>query len=130
MKAARQFIQGERDAELFGAVGPLLVERGVHASLGTPVTADPGDVWLIVPAEGPATGFAIARRGDDAHLRHLYSANDGDRKRLLMAVEKWARSTGASEVYTIDRAGWWSSAGYTPTPARGSYLRWTKGLAK
>ena len=137
----KAYVQGKaprKDRQLFGQTGHLLTSKAVHAELGAPITALPGDLWsLMVTDTSDVRGFATARamKNNTLHLRFVYTVNGSKRtnKTLINHVTREARAAGHSAVYTTDKktSSTWRECGFTAQPGgRGAYCRWHKPLKR
>lgn len=132
-----RFTQGQSkrsDKKLFGLIGRWIVDNRIHEQLGTAVTADDGDIWLVHISGTTANGFINARllKNGGMHIRFVYCGDHEDVCRdMIDAVLDLAVGEQRMSVYTNDRADMkiWSEYGFTPTPKpRGVFCRWDKPL--
>jgi predicted signal transduction protein with EAL and GGDEF domain len=78
----KTFHQGKSqasDSELFGLVGRFLVDLKMHERLGTAITTNDGDIWLVsITGKGEVRGFATARKikTSGLHIRFVYCPDD------------------------------------------------------
>ncbi|NBN62758.1 hypothetical protein [Pannonibacter tanglangensis] len=97
------------DRDLFAWVGPWLVSRKTHETLGIAITSRPGDRWhVMMPAKGPARGFAVtadAKGSPSRHLRFLHADTTMARRALLARVIDLARHEGIAVLWARERRG-------------------------
>lgn len=135
----KAFTQGKNvriDRELFGLVGPWLVDKKVHETLGAAITCAHGDLWFVaVDGKGNAKGFITARRmkNESLHVRFVFCAGETQLvyRALIKHAVSHAEETGCTSIWTNDRetATAWKSFGFVVTSrARGAFARWEKPL--
>lgn len=128
------YVQGDKktDKELFGWVGPWVVNKSVHKLLGMPVTSEPGSVWLVnftKPSE--PDGFAELRPQTNQlfHLRYLYGQTQGARTTLAKEAIQFAKNHKATGIYTNERSTdkLWRDLEFKPYKRKNtSFSRWEK----
>lgn len=125
-----------KDKELFGLVGHWLVDLKMHEKLGTAITTQNGDIWLVSQTEkGEARGFATARqmKNGGLHIRFVYCPDDAPLmcKAMIQALLNHAEKSQLKSVWTNDKPDnpFWPEYSFTFTArARGNYGRWQKDL--
>jgi len=135
----KTFHQGKSqasDSELFGLVGRFLVDLKMHERLGTAITTNDGDIWLVsITGKGEVRGFATARKikTSGLHIRFVYCPDDAPLmcKAMITNLLKLAEDEGCMAVFTNDKPNnpFWPEFGFSFTArARGTYGRWNKEL--
>ena len=132
----KTFYQGKKDKELFGLVGAWLVDLKMHEKLGTAITSQAGDIWLVSQTEkGEPRGFATARKlkGGGLHIRFVYCPDDAPLmcKAMIMHFIKLAEDEQCGAIWTNDKPDnpFWKEFGFEfKQKARGAFGRWQKEL--
>lgn len=130
----QHFTQGEKtDRELFGLVGPAIIDPAVHEQLSMPVTGKPGDLGWVATSRGRLLGFAqVRRQRKGSHIRYLWAIDEPSRDELLRSVLAFLQQQ-PTVIYTNDRQGStvWPSQGFVLVrpPTRGEFGCWELPLA-
>ena len=132
----REFTQGGKlNADLFGLVGALALNKAVHDELAASISSQDGDVWFVYTDTGGETaGFAQMRlaKNGTAHIRYVYHENSAVRTQLILAAVSKAKKMDAKLVYTNDRkaAMEWPGLEFTRqvNKRQGEFVRWEKSI--
>lgn len=135
----KMFLQGKSassDRELFGMVGKFIVDATLHEKLGTAITSQDGDIWLVsITGKGEVRGFSTSRKlNAGLHIRFVHCPNDSPLmcKTMISGLLKLAESDGCKCVWTNDKPDneFWPEFGFKFTPrARGIFGRWERKVA-
>lgn len=136
IKTFHQGASQATDRELFGLVGSFLVDLKIHEKLGTAITTQAGDIWLIsMTGKGEVRGFATGRKlkGGGLHIRFVHCPDDAPLmcKTMINNLVTLAENEGCKSVWTNDKPdnSFWPEFGFTFTArARGTFGRWEKDL--